>query len=157
MDRNKNSENSSKKFSQEDINKNEKKLIKRELHFHDIEGKIIFTSQQYTDEFHKNLTQMVLFDQIRRNIRKSQVKVAPGYKTINFLRIFCSKKFVDRELEQIHADAIHELCEAEKNGNRILAFTIPWRLRTHLLIAVFMGLMGGFLSKFRFGLNSSKD
>ncbi|MPT00244.1 MAG: hypothetical protein E2581_17325 [Pseudomonas sp.] len=156
MERNKCPKNSSEKFSPEDIKENEKKLIKRELQIHDVDGTIIFTSKQYTDEFEKNVTQLV-YDQIKRNIRKSQVKVAPGYKTINFLRIFCSKKFVDRELEQIHSDAIHELYEAEKNGNKILAFTIPWRLRAHLLGAVLMGIMGGFLSKFRFGLNSSKD
>lgn len=87
---------------------------------------------------------------------KSKVKItaAPGYKTLRMLRLVCSKKFVERELEQIHSDAIFELCEAEKAGDKKLAWMIPWRLRVHLLTATASGVAGWFLSKVRFNVGS---
>lgn len=96
-------------------------------------------------------------EQVFQKRKKNKVAVAPGFTLLKLLRIVCAKNFVERVLTQIHADAIIELYEAEKNGEKLLAFAIPWRLRMHLLSATLAGLMGGFLSKFRFGITNSKE
>jgi hypothetical protein len=85
---------------------------------------------------------------------KIKIKAAPGFKTMRMLRLVCTKKFVDRELGQIHSDAIFELYEAEKAGDKKLARLIPWRLRIHLLSATASGLAGWFFSKVSFKIGS---
>ena len=74
-----------------------------------------------------------------------------------FLKLICSRKFVERELQQTHSDALIELYEAEKAGDWRLAQAIPWRLRVQLLAVAGSGLLGWLLSKMRLRIGGNGE
>lgn len=87
----------------------------------------------------------------------SRLKVPPGYGLMRFLRFFCSRKFIERELQQVLDDGLHELYEAELAGDKKLARAIPWRLRGHILVTTVAGLAGWVLSKMRFNIGGKPE
>ena len=89
--------------------------------------------------------------------RKPQLIKAPGYKVMRLLKLVCSRKFVERELEQTHTDALHELFEAEQSGDKQLAQAIKWRLRVQLVAVASSGVLGWFLSKMRWRIGGKGE
>jgi hypothetical protein len=86
-----------------------------------------------------------------------KIELAPGFALRDFLGHFCQKKFRERVLEALHAEAIADYQEAIANGNEIRAKSIRRMINVWLVMAMFGGMLAWVAGKLSFKVGASGE
>lgn len=96
------------------------------------------------------ITKLSNYKYFESNKSKKLVEVAPGFRFLKYCKYFCSKKFVERELAALHADAVENYYEALATGSKKEQFIAKYMIYIWMLGAIAGGLItsiAGFLLK----------
>jgi hypothetical protein len=88
---------------------------------------------------------------------RTMIERVPGFGLRDFLGHFCQKKFRERVLEALHAEAIADYQDAIANGNKTRANYIRKMINLWLLWAMFGGLLSWVAGKLSFKVGTSGE
>lgn len=149
--------------------------IHQDLAAHHIESKIQFDLKKInwailTPQMHEKMhlmldeeaeaedrTRRLEFLVSLRVLERTMIEQVPGFGLRDFLGHFCQKKFRERVLEAVHAEAIADYQDAIANGNKTRAKYIRKMIHVWLLWAMLGGLLSWVAGKLSFKVGTTGE
>lgn len=103
------------------------------------------------------IVKVQLGSRLQKTDKNTLIERVPGFGLRDFLGHFCQKKFRERVLEGLHAEAIADYQDALANGNLTRAKYIRKMIPVWLLLSMFGGLLSWIAGKLTLKVGSTSE